>query len=345
MTEEIKSRIQYYIQKTRKLPPFQNLAKDFNISNEESQKLLQEYREEFIVQKAKVMAPNPAEPRKERVLKLTTEQFEEIKHREVPTDFHEVVVQQGGAMVALRIICGIVGIACIARGSSVIFELNSSNIFYALVSAIIFQGGSAILPIVSMLYFSIAEKRARFNAVIATFFMIGSIASMSYEVYASFSNFHQLNVKQEITLSQPGQVVDDPLLKSLQDKIDSDKTALASTMAQLTMRQSELSTLGVDASPADKALASSRVSANKAQAEKEQATLQSDQDKKTQRLDVLNKMSDSNSSAITLVSGDDQSSKNSIELWINLIPSIMMVIFTPVFCGLALFGIHVRRKE
>lgn len=333
MTEPQKIRIDFYIEKLRKLPHYKNLMTDFSIDQEQAIKILEEYKEQYRKDHPKNVSIKPVQ--------VTQPEFDQIKTKQKPKDFHEAVVQHGGAMVALRLICALVSCACAVRGFSVIVEINSSNIFYGIVSGVIFQGGSAILPVIAMMFFSSKTWK---SFVIGLMFIIGGMGSMSYETYASVSSFHQSNVKQEILSSDKQGDRKDTILESIKIKIDQQLKVNSATDAQLAIRQVELKALAVSgADPQALAVASGRVQANLADQKAEAKALADMVDEQTKRMETLGLKSDSNSSALNLVG--NQEFKNTFEFIIILIPSLMMVIFTSVFFGIALFGIHIRREK
>lgn len=338
MTQEIKDRISYYLKKFNGTYPHVNsLAKDFSITPSEAKSYIDEYRSE-VNPGNKARAPNPAEPVMSNIAKLTKEQFEErIKKNEKAKDFHEVLDRQGYGVIAIRILSGIVAICCMLRGFVVIIDINSTIGWQGYLNAVIFQGGSAILPVVSFLYFSRA-KSSSINILYGTLVLLGGIGSMIYEVYASSQAFHQTNIKQEISFSESRPTTNDPILFSIQEKIDSQKKSVAAVAENLALRKLQMSQL--DPLSLEYRTASGRVGRNQADLEAAQTKLSGFEIEKTDRLNSLEKKNDKSSNVLVLTGN-----KDSLELWIVLIPSIMMVAFTSVFFGIALFGINVSDKS
>jgi len=351
MTDEVRARIEYYLEKLGTWPHVNNLSKDFSISKELAKELLDEYREKYYVKKP-VLPPSPAESRKETILHLSQEEFnkitkkDEVKKDEKPTDFHETLVRQGAGIIVLRIFSGLVGIACIVRGFMVILSINSTIGWQGYVNAIIFQGGSAILPIVAMVYFSAISKRTWYNVIFGFIYLSGGAGSMSYEVYASITAFHETNIKQEIKNQNQSPIAQDFQILAIQSKIDSENKTKARIEALLAQRVEELDKIIRDNGDS-KAVqtATGRVATNRADLEASESRLRQYNDDLLARSKTLESESKSNASSLSMISNNNQDTKNLLELLITTIPSAMMVFFTPVFFGFALFGINVRRKE
>lgn len=159
---------------------------------------------------------------------------------------------------------------------------------------------------------------------------------MVYEVYASSQAFHQINIKQEIANAKELSVANDPILFSIQERIKQEKTNLDQINSNISKRQSELSLLSPD-NPEYKA-AFNRVSANLGDRTISQEKLDKLGKDETERLSKLEDKTNKQSSVSNLVSNDYL-----VELIVTLIPSIMMVCFTPVFASIALFGIMGRK--
>jgi hypothetical protein len=348
MTEEAKARIDLY-RKTGKLPHPMSLADDLGITPQDAQTLINEYRELYSRPNVR-RPPNPANPSPIHTIPTVTQE-EWNKKTETPIaqekakDFHDVVARQGAGVWVLRVISFVIAVACMIRGFMVILEINSTAGWQGYLNAIIFQGASAILPIVAMLYFSSAIKKPMnwIQMLIGLFFIVGGAASMSYEVYASIASFHQINIKQEILLTEIKPITDDPILMTLELNIKLENDAMARTQALLSQRVDEANALPPEA--IGKATAEARVRANRADLETQTKRIQAWNADRTARILFLEKENESNSSALGMASSGDQDVKNGFEFLITGIPSAMMVIFTPIFFGLALFGIHVRRKE
>jgi len=337
MTNEIKSRIDYYVSKLGTWPHVANLSSDFNVTKEKAKEYLDEYRE---IIKRPVMAPSPAEPTKSDVPRISKQQFDILSNKEEKkigsNNLHETVVQHGGGIIALRIISAIVTLACVVRGFIVIVEINTVIGWQGYLNAIIFQGGSAILPIIGMLYFSLVKKGTMVFLLFGCFYIIGGLGSMMYEVYASSQVFHQTNIKQEISIQNVFTNNGDSILQSIQENINSENANMARIVSNLSKRRAELAPL----SPQDLGYpaAAGRVSANLADQSKSQDNLNRLGNQKTERLKELESKSNKQSSVTNLVQNNDF-----VELIITLIPSIIMVVFTPVFFSIALFG--VGKKE
>lgn len=334
MTNEIKSRIDYYVSKLGGWPHVNNLAHDFKVTREQAKLYLDEYRELI---KRPIMAPSPAEPVKQDVPRVTRQQFDNISKKE---EEKKIIisnkVQHFGGITVLRIFSGLVAIACVIRGLIVIVDINTVIGWQGYLNAIIFQGGSAILPIVGMVYFSFVTKKNLRFILFGAFYIIGGIGSMMYEVYASSQVFHQTNIKQEISIQKEYVSIDDPILQSIQENINSENANMTRIVSNLSKRRAELSLLSPE-NPA-RAAAERRVSANLADQTKSQDNLNKLGNQKTERLLLLEEKNGKQSSVVNLVQNNDF-----VELIISLIPSIIMVIFTPIFFSIALFGVD--RKE
>ncbi len=333
MTNEIKSRIDYYVSKLGGWPHVTNLANDFGVSKEQAKVYLDEYRELI---KRPIMPQSPAEPSKQEVPRITRQQFDNISKKDEvkeTNNFHETVVKQGGGILALRIISGIVALACMIRGFIVIIEINTVIGWQGYLNAIIFQGGSAILPVVGMLYFSFVKKNNLVYILFGTFYIVGGIGSMMYEVYASSQAFHQTNIKQEISVQKEFSTLEDSILQSIQEQINSENANMTRITSNLSKRQAELALL----SPENPLYSSAarKVSTNLSDQSDSQDNLNKLGNKKTERLQSLENKNGKKSSVVNLVQNNDF-----IELVITLIPSMMMVLFTPVFFSIALFGVN-----
>jgi len=347
MTEEAKARIDLY-RKTGKLPHPMSLSDDLKITPQEAQSLINEYRETYL--RPNVRRPaNPANPPPIHTIPVVTQEEwnkkTESSEIEKAKDFHEVLARQGAGVWILRGLSFVIACACMVRGFMVILDINSTAGWQGYLNAIIFQGASAILPIVAMLYFSSAIKKPMnwFQMLIGLLFIVGGTASMSYEVYASIASFHQINIKQELSVTEAKPATDDPIIATLDTNIKLENEAMIRTQLLLDQRLAEWKALP----PGDpgKATAEARVRANRADLEGQTKRIQEWNADRTARLATLEKKTESNSSALGMVSSGNQDVKNEFELLITGIPSAMMVIFTPIFFGLSLFGIHVRRKE
>ena len=333
MTQEQKERIDYYVSKTGKLPHFQSLAKDFNLSLDESNSILREFKSSY---SPKINLPRPNDV-SEVPKRISQETYESIRNKNKDDDTDKEILKHIGGNIFLQIISGIVFIACATRGFSVILDLNNTSIFYGIVSGIIFQGGSAILPVVSFLFFS--KKRIE-SFLIGVFLLIGGLGSMTYETWASISNFHEINVKQELKATESKPSTGDAIVQSLEENIKSVLDSQERSKSLLAKRQAELNAL--PKSDPGLALAEARVQANLADLDSEASRLSSLQGRKTARLSKLDSKQDS-ASALNIVS-DDQTNKNGFELFIIVVPSLMMVLFTPIFFGIAMFGIGRKEK-
>ncbi len=341
MTDEVKSRIDYYVSKLGGWPHVSYLEKDFGATKEQAKIWLDEYR---VLIKRPVMAQSPAEPAKQDIQRISKEQFEAIsKKKEIEKDKpKDTLVQHLGGLLVLRFLSGLVALACIIRGFIVIVEVNTVIGWQGYLNAIIFQGGSAILPVVGILSFSFMKKFWSANMVFGTFLFIGGLGSMVYEVYASSQAFHQTNVKQEIVLQKELSVDRDQVLQSIEDNIKLENTNLDQINSNLSKRQSELTVLQT-AAPVDlKAVkvAENRVSANLSDRTISQDKLNKLASDKTNRLVELENKTNKQSSVVNLVKDNDF-----IQLLISLIPSIIMVIFTPIFVSIALFGIGKENEK
>ena len=330
MTQEHKSRIEYYVSKTGKLPHYQSFAKDFGISVEEASNILTEYK---LQDTSRIRIPKPNEPTGNAPARISQEKYNEIRTNGEQNQIPHESIRHFGGEIPLRIICLLVFLACATRGFSVILDLNGSNLFYGIVSGIIFQGGSAILPVLSFLYFS-SKKVSLF--LFGIFLLLGGLGSMTYETWASVASFHQMNVKQELSAKEARPTTDDPIVRSLEENIKSSLEDRVRTEELLAQRRLELSLLPTVAP--GRARAEARVQANLADLDREASQIQSLQDKKTARLLYLEGKQDSASSALNIVS-QDQSYKNGFELFIIIVPSLMMVLFTPIFFGISMFGV------
>lgn len=336
MTDEIKSRIEYYLQKLGTWPHVANLAQDFSITKEQAKIYIDEYRENI---KRPIMAPSPANPVKQDIPRITKQQFDNISNKDKKQEInnlHKSIDQHGVGIIALRIISGIVTLACMIRGFIVILEINTVIGWQGYLNAIIFQGGSSILPIVGMLYFSFINKKQLIYILFGAFYIIGGIGSMMYEVYASSQVFHQTNIKQEISSQKEYSDTKDLILFSIQEQINSENENMVRIVSNISKRRQELSLL----SPEDpgRQVAASRVSANLTDQSKSQDNLNRLGNQKTERLKFLEDKNSKQSSVVNLVQNNDF-----VEIIITIIPSMIMVIFTPIFFSISLFGVN--RKE
>ena len=206
-----------YLAKHPKTGPFP-LAQEFNLTMDQARKILEKPNDR---QESPRVLPRRA---------ILT------KPRTAPASLNIFMTTHPVAILFIRILSAVIGVACLVRGFLLIVDYNGAGDFRSYLMPIIFQGLSFLFPILAW----VEWKQKKYVAFLALALL--SLSSMTYEFRVSLDGL--LTASYANVQPDTNKVVEDQI-KTILTQLETKKLQQSNLQLLLSKRQTEFSVLQV----------------------------------------------------------------------------------------------------